>query len=140
MFRGVCTLDERPSMNCWIGEPKAAHLMIVGAARSHKLRAAWCVLRMIRLSWFYFVCLIPLFICSSFFTELPAASLIQLNDVDFKYPGREDFGLQGLNIGIDTGSRVAIVGPNGAGKTTLMNLLSGAALHQYFCCCLWLRN
>jgi ABC-type multidrug transport system fused ATPase/permease subunit len=34
--------------------------------------------------------------------------------------------VQGLNIGIDMGSRVAIVGPNGAGKTTLMNLLAGA--------------
>ena len=28
-------------------------------------------------------------------------------------------------MGIDMGSRIAIVGPNGAGKTTLMNLLSG---------------
>ena len=35
-------------------------------------------------------------------------------DADFKYPGRDDFGLQGLNIGINMGSRVAIVGPNGA--------------------------
>eukprot|EP00891_Asterochloris_glomerata_P000400 jgi/Astpho2/400/Aster-03452 len=51
--------------------------------------------------------------------------LIQLNDVSFKYPGREDFGLKDLNIGVDMGSRVAIVGPNGAGKTTLMNLLAG---------------
>jgi len=42
--------------------------------------------------------------------------------------GREDFGLQNVNIGIDMGSRVAIVGPNGAGKTTLMNLLSGKQL------------
>ena len=33
--------------------------------------------------------------------------------------------LQGLNYGIDMGSRIAIVGPNGAGKTTLMNLLAG---------------
>lgn len=60
-------------------------------------------------------------------TELPPP-LIQLIDVYFKYPGREDFGLQDLNIGIDMGSRVAIVGPNGAGKTTLMNLLAGAPL------------
>ncbi|KAG1675121.1 hypothetical protein FOA52_003344 [Chlamydomonas sp. UWO 241] len=51
--------------------------------------------------------------------------LIQLIDVDFKYPNRDDFGLQGLNMGVDMGSRIAIVGPNGAGKTTLMNLLSG---------------
>jgi len=51
--------------------------------------------------------------------------LIQLTDVDFKYPGREDFGLKNINLGIDMGSRVAIVGPNGGGKSTLMNLLSG---------------
>ncbi|GLC59464.1 hypothetical protein PLESTB_001490300 [Pleodorina starrii] len=57
-------------------------------------------------------------------TELPPP-LIQLIDVDFKYPGREDFGLKGVNLGVDMGSRIAIVGPNGAGKTTLMNLLSG---------------
>ena len=57
-------------------------------------------------------------------TEL-APPLLQLIDADFKYPGREDFGLSDLNIGIDMGSRIAIVGPNGAGKTTLMNLLAG---------------
>ena len=51
--------------------------------------------------------------------------LLQLIDADFKYPGRDDFGLKDLNIGIDMGSRIAIVGPNGAGKTTLMNLLAG---------------
>lgn len=43
----------------------------------------------------------------------------------FKYPGREDFGMRDLNVGIDMGSRIAIVGPNGAGKTTLMNLVAG---------------
>ena len=58
-------------------------------------------------------------------TELSSAQLLQLIDASFKYPGREDFGLTDLNIGIDMGSRVVIVGPNGAGKTTLMNLLAG---------------
>jgi ATP-binding cassette subfamily F protein 1 len=57
-------------------------------------------------------------------TELPPP-LLQLIDADFKYPGREDFGMKNMNIGIDMGSRVAIVGPNGAGKSTLMNLLAG---------------
>lgn len=57
-------------------------------------------------------------------TELPPP-LLQLIDADFKYPGREDFGMKNMNIGVDMGSRVAIVGPNGAGKSTLMNLLAG---------------
>ena len=58
-------------------------------------------------------------------TDLPSASLLQLVDAGFQYPGRADFALSGLNIGVDMGTRVAIVGPNGAGKTTLMNLLAG---------------
>ena len=57
-------------------------------------------------------------------TEL-TPPLLQLIDASFKYPGREDFGLKNLNVGIDMGSRIAIVGPNGAGKTTLLNLVAG---------------
>ncbi|KAL6782065.1 hypothetical protein ACKKBF_B10535 [Auxenochlorella protothecoides x Auxenochlorella symbiontica] len=57
-------------------------------------------------------------------TEL-TPPLLQLIDASFKYPGREDFGMRDLNVGIDMGSRIAIVGPNGAGKTTLMNLVAG---------------
>jgi ATP-binding cassette, subfamily F, member 1 len=45
--------------------------------------------------------------------------------VDFKYPGRDDFGLKNVSLGIDMGDRLVIVGPNGAGKTTFMNLMSG---------------
>ena len=58
-------------------------------------------------------------------TELPTTQLLQVIDADFKYPGREDFGMYNMNIGIGMGSRVCIVGPNGAGKSTLMNLLAG---------------
>eukprot|EP00242_Pyramimonas_sp_CCMP2087_P008992 CAMPEP_0198199776 /NCGR_PEP_ID=MMETSP1445-20131203/2944_1 /TAXON_ID=36898 /ORGANISM="Pyramimonas sp., Strain CCMP2087" /LENGTH=747 /DNA_ID=CAMNT_0043869669 /DNA_START=107 /DNA_END=2350 /DNA_ORIENTATION=+ len=57
-------------------------------------------------------------------TELPPP-LMQMIDVEFKYPGRDDFALDQVNVGIDMGSRVAIVGPNGAGKSTLLNLLAG---------------
>jgi len=56
--------------------------------------------------------------------ELPPP-LIQLTNAGFQYPGRPDFRLHDLNIGVDMGSRVCVVGPNGGGKSTLMNLLGG---------------
>eukprot|EP00271_Cylindrocystis_brebissonii_P000806 TRINITY_DN1099_c1_g3_i1.p1 TRINITY_DN1099_c1_g3~~TRINITY_DN1099_c1_g3_i1.p1 ORF type:complete len:867 (+),score=254.64 TRINITY_DN1099_c1_g3_i1:165-2765(+) len=58
-------------------------------------------------------------------TEL-TPPLLQLKEVSFKYPGREDFGLSGVDVAVDMGTRVAIVGPNGAGKSTLVNLLAGS--------------
>ncbi|CAK9157430.1 unnamed protein product [Ilex paraguariensis] len=57
-------------------------------------------------------------------TEL-TPPLLQLIEVSFSYPNREDFRLSDIDVGIDMGTRVAIVGPNGAGKSTLLNLLAG---------------
>ncbi|KAJ9545931.1 LOW QUALITY PROTEIN: hypothetical protein OSB04_025638 [Centaurea solstitialis] len=57
-------------------------------------------------------------------TEL-TPPLLQLIEVTFSYPGRDDFKLSNVDVGIDMGTRVAIVGPNGAGKSTLLNLLAG---------------
>ncbi|EFJ21885.1 ATP-binding cassette transporter, subfamily F, member 3, SmABCF3 [Selaginella moellendorffii] len=57
-------------------------------------------------------------------TEL-TPPLMQLIDVQFSYPNRDDFSLKEVDVGIDMGTRVAIVGPNGAGKSTLLNLLAG---------------
>lgn len=57
-------------------------------------------------------------------TEL-TPPLLQLIEVSFSYPGRDDFRLSNVDVGIDMGTRVAIIGPNGAGKSTLLNLLAG---------------
>lgn len=35
---------------------------------------------------------------------------------------RDDFGLKDVNMGVDMGSRIAIVGPNGAGKVSLSRI------------------
>ncbi|KAI3683914.1 hypothetical protein L1987_84429 [Smallanthus sonchifolius] len=51
--------------------------------------------------------------------------LLQLIEVSFGYPERDDFRLSDVDVGIDMGTRVAIVGPNGSGKSTLLNLLAG---------------
>ncbi|KAM9958115.1 hypothetical protein ACTFIW_013095 [Dictyostelium discoideum] len=53
-----------------------------------------------------------------------APPILQFQDVSFGYtPDKLLF--KNLNLGIDMGSRVALVGANGAGKTTLLRLLCG---------------
>jgi ABC-type multidrug transport system fused ATPase/permease subunit len=47
---------------------------------------------------------------------------IRFEDVSFHY-GREGGIIEGLNLHIRPGERVALVGPSGAGKTTIVNLM-----------------
>ena len=40
----------------------------------------------------------------------------------FSYDAKEPWLLDEVEIGVDCGSRIAIVGPNGAGKSTILRL------------------
>ena len=48
---------------------------------------------------------------------------IEYKDVDFKYPGSEEYVLKNFNLKIPFGTNVAIVGETGAGKSTMANLI-----------------
>ena len=48
---------------------------------------------------------------------------IRFTDLGFRYPGNEDWTLQGINLTLPKGSTLALVGASGAGKSTLADLL-----------------
>jgi ATP-binding cassette subfamily B protein len=50
---------------------------------------------------------------------------IRFDNVGFKYPGRGQWALRGINLFIPEGKSLALVGHNGAGKTTFIKLLCG---------------
>lgn len=53
----------------------------------------------------------------------PFAESIELRGVRFAYPGATRPALDGVDLVVRRGERVAIVGPNGSGKTTLLSLV-----------------
>lgn len=56
--------------------------------------------------------------------ERLAPPVLAFQNVGFSYSGkREEFLYDGLNLGVDMDSRIALVGPNGAGKSTLLKLM-----------------
>lgn len=48
---------------------------------------------------------------------------IEFKNVSFRYPGTEGYALQGINLKLKVGERLAVVGVNGSGKTTFIKLL-----------------
>ena len=52
-------------------------------------------------------------------------AILQMTNVDFKYPGAEKNQINNVTVKASMASRVAIVGANGAGKSTLIKLLTG---------------
>ena len=50
--------------------------------------------------------------------------VFKLKDVGFSYPSGEKV-LEGINLTISRGEKVALIGANGSGKSTLLKLLNG---------------
>lgn len=50
---------------------------------------------------------------------------ITLQNVGFKYSGRDNFEISSLNVNIPQGNFVAVVGPTGSGKSTFCDLILG---------------
>lgn len=50
---------------------------------------------------------------------------IELRNVSFSYPGRQDKVLDGVNIRIGAGEHVALIGRVGSGKSTIQRLMMG---------------
>ena len=53
----------------------------------------------------------------------PKITIIELRNVRFSYDGKTDV-LQGVNLKINDGERMALVGQSGAGKSTVIELIS----------------
>ena len=55
-------------------------------------------------------------------------ALINLQDVFYRYPLTDHYVIDGLNLQIHQGEKIALVGENGAGKSTLVKLIMGTLI------------
>ncbi len=51
--------------------------------------------------------------------------IIELEDVNFRYPQAQNNCLHNVSFNISRGDIVSLMGPNGSGKTTLLKIISG---------------
>jgi ATP-binding cassette, subfamily B, multidrug efflux pump len=56
-------------------------------------------------------------------TDLPRRGTLELDGVEFSYPGADAPVLRGLTLSVEPGQMVAVIGSTGAGKSTLVNLV-----------------
>ena len=52
-------------------------------------------------------------------------SQIQINNLNFNYPGQTEYIFKDVNLTLDTDWKLGLIGRNGSGKTTLLKLLLG---------------
>ncbi|MEJ7650550.1 MAG: ABC transporter ATP-binding protein [Nakamurella sp.] len=62
--------------------------------------------------------------------EKPIPAAVRFDDVSFRYPGRGEPVLDGLDLELRAGEQVGLVGVNGAGKSTVIKLLTGGLRPQ----------
>ncbi len=55
----------------------------------------------------------------------PGDPLLDAHDVSYRYPGRTNQVLEGVDLGVRVGDRLLLEGPSGAGKSTLGAILCG---------------
>jgi ATP-binding cassette, subfamily B, bacterial len=58
-------------------------------------------------------------------TSVPTIDAITVKDLRYRYPLTERYVLDGVDLTIGKGEKIAFVGENGAGKTTFVKVVSG---------------
>jgi energy-coupling factor transport system ATP-binding protein len=56
---------------------------------------------------------------------------VEIKELYYKHPGKEDYILNGVNLKVKKGEAVAIIGLSGCGKSTLCYCISGIIPHIY---------
>ncbi|UWG98482.1 energy-coupling factor transporter ATPase [Dehalobacter sp. DCM] len=56
--------------------------------------------------------------------------MIKIENLSFRYPTREEYALQNINLEIKKGEFVLLTGSTGCGKTTLLKCLNGIIPHE----------
>jgi ABC-type multidrug transport system fused ATPase/permease subunit len=59
------------------------------------------------------------------FEHIGFDSKIDVKNVNFSYPGKENLAVAGVSISVEPGKVLALVGPSGSGKSTLVDLMLG---------------
>jgi len=57
--------------------------------------------------------------------------IIELKNINYKYPLARQYALQDVNCTLEKGKFYGLIGENGGGKTTLCNLIRGLVPHFY---------